>query len=134
MPMVDGEFEPCFKCKHKECLSTVIPCRGCWEYGEGYTKFEPMFPDESKLTEKLVFIEKLIRKARKSAIEAYEAERVVFEFLGGDGLRLDGIPSEAENANNLEEAISCYINYEEYSVHGLIKEIRKAYEKREECL
>ena len=39
----------------------------------------------------------------------------------------DQISSEAENADNLLQAISCYIDYGEYGVAGIMKEVRGAY-------
>lgn len=36
------------------------------------------------------------------------------------------IPSKAENAENLRDAISCYMQYGEYDVDSLIDEIKRA--------
>lgn len=44
----------------------------------------------------------------------------------------DEIPSAAENAENLEEAICCFIDYGEYSVSGIMREVRAAYKEAEE--
>lgn len=44
----------------------------------------------------------------------------------------DKIPSAAENAENLEEAICCFIDYGEYSVSGIMREVRAAYKEAEE--
>lgn len=44
----------------------------------------------------------------------------------------DEIPSAAENADNLEEAICCFIDYGEYSVSGIMREVRAAYKEAEE--
>ena len=38
----------------------------------------------------------------------------------------------AENAENLEEAICCFIDYGEYSVSGIMREVRAAYKEAEE--
>lgn len=43
----------------------------------------------------------------------------------------DEIPSAAENAENLEEAICCFIDYGEYSVSGIMREVRAAYKEAE---
>ena len=40
--------------------------------------------------------------------------------------------SAAENAENLEEAICCFIDYGEYSVSGIMREVRAAYKEAEE--
>ena len=36
-------------------------------------------------------------------------------------------PSDAENADCLNDAVSCYVQYGEYGVANLIKEIRAQY-------
>ena len=44
----------------------------------------------------------------------------------------DHVPSIAENADNLEQAITCYIAYGEYSVAGIMREVKEAYGKERE--
>ena len=39
----------------------------------------------------------------------------------------DDIPSDAENADNLSDAITCYIDYGEYDIQKIMDEIEKAY-------
>ena len=39
--------------------------------------------------------------------------------------------NDAENASNLKEAICCYLSYNEYTLDGILREIRSAYEEAE---
>ena len=88
-----------------------------------------MTPEEC--SDELVFnlFEKLLKKARRKQAEATEAIAVVFEALEDMCIDADQVSSEAENADNLQQAISCYIDYGEYSVAGIMKEVRGAYGK-----
>lgn len=67
-----------------------------------------------------------IKKARKYAKLSEEYETKVFNML--DEIRVDAeaYKTKAENASNLQQAISCYISYNEYSLNGLMKEIENA--------
>ena len=76
------------------------------------------------MTEQEKFI--LLRKGIETA-----KENLIFEALSDLGLDPTKHTTAAENASNLAEAISCYISYGEYSVDGLMQEIRKAYEEKE---
>ena len=40
-------------------------------------------------------------------------------------------PVGGGNAENLEEAICCFIDYGEYSVSGIMREVRAAYKEAE---
>lgn len=70
---------------------------------------------------------KLLERGRKAHIKADEITRELFNKLKEDmGLRssvLSDIPSNAENANNLEEAIQCYMQYGEYDPDSLWEEL-----------
>ena len=61
---------------------------------------------------------KLLERGRKAHIKAELITNELFDKLEQDmGLRtsiLTDIPSNAENADNLEEAIQCYMQYWEY--------------------
>lgn len=61
---------------------------------------------------------KFLERGRKAHIRAESITNELFDKLEQDmGLRtsiLSDIPSNAENADNLEEAIQCYIQYGEY--------------------
>ncbi len=72
-------------------------------------------------------IRSALTRARATAEKAQAAEQVVFKLLEDACIDPQAVPTSAENADNLEEAISCYLNYGEYSISGLMKEIRGAY-------
>lgn len=61
---------------------------------------------------------KFLERGRKARIKADLITQELFNKLDEDmGLRhsiLSDIPSNAENADNLEEAIQCYMQYGEY--------------------
>lgn len=61
---------------------------------------------------------KFLERGRKAHIKADLITQELFNKLDEDmGLRhaiLSDIPSNAENADNLEEAIQCYMQYGEY--------------------
>ncbi len=71
----------------------------------------------------------LLEKARKKAVEATAASALVFQALEDMCIDAEQIPTGAENANNLLEAVSCYIDYGEYSVAGIMREVKGAYGK-----
>lgn len=69
----------------------------------------------------------LIQRARNQYQKAQQLEDQVFEYL--DFIGIDE-PSDissvsAENVDNLEDAISCYLNYGEWSVDGIIEKIKE---------
>ena len=74
----------------------------------------------------LTELKKLLQKAKKAYDKAQEVESEVFLMLDVMGVNLDA-PTEAENADNLGEAITCYLQYGEYTVAGLLSEIREQY-------
>ena len=78
--------------------------------------------------EKFILLRKGIEIAKELQDKATEAEDLIFKALDDLGIDPAKYTTAAENASNLAEAISCYISYGEYSVDGLMKEIRKAYE------
>lgn len=78
--------------------------------------------------EKFILLRKGIETAKELQDKATEAEDLIFKALDDLGIDPAKYSTAAENASNLAEAISCYISYGEYSVDGLMKEIRKAYE------
>lgn len=71
-------------------------------------------------------IRKLIQKARKKSIELNDATQAVFDVLSDIDLN---VPTDAENADDLEQAISCYIQYGEFSIDELLDEIKQQCEK-----
>ena len=76
--------------------------------------------------EKFILLRKGIETAKELQDKATEAEDLIFKVLDDLGIDPAKYNTAAENASNLAEAISCYISYGEYSVDGLMKEIRKA--------
>ena len=87
-----------------------------------------MTADEAMKEQTLRIIENAIKKAKKKADEAQAAEMRVYKLLEDACIDLTGT-TEAENADNLEEAIACYLAYDEYSLAGLMAEIREQYGK-----
>ena len=81
--------------------------------------------------EKFILLRKGIETEKELQYNVTEAENLIFEALSDLGLDPTKHTTAAENASNLAEAISCYISYGEYSVDGLMQEIRKAYEEKE---
>lgn len=71
-------------------------------------------------------IRKLIQKARKKSIELNDATQAVFDVLSDIDLC---VPTDAENADDLEQAINCYIQYGEFSIDELLDEIKQQCEK-----
>lgn len=74
-------------------------------------------------------IRKLIQKARKKSIELNDATQEVFDALSDIDLY---VPTDAENADDLEQAINCYIQYGEYSIDELLDEIKQQCKKKED--
>lgn len=91
-------------------------------------KISEMTPEEAMDELILMDVKKLLQKAKKAYEKAQEAEMDVFRALDDMCLDLEA-PSEAENAENLNEAVACYLNYGEYSLSGLMKEIKEQYNK-----
>lgn len=73
--------------------------------------------------------ERILKRAKAAAEKAQAAERMVFKALEDMCIEPSEIPTSAENAENLEEAIACFLEYDEYSVAGIMKEVREAYGK-----
>ncbi len=88
---------------------------------------------EQECNDELTFysFEKLLRSAKAKYDRAQAAEAVVFQALEDMCIDAESVPTRAENAANLKEAISCFLCYNEYSVSGIMKEVRAAYGKQE---
>lgn len=71
----------------------------------------------------LVHTEKLIEDARKKQLELNSLQDAIFSNLKIMDINIDE-PTEAENADSLSEAITCYIHYGEYGLNNVIKEIK----------
>ena len=79
--------------------------------------------------EKAIFdtFEKALNDARRKALIAQSAEERVFMLLDMLCTDAENVPSSAENADNLKDAISCYLSYGEYSSEGILQEVQAAY-------
>ena len=72
-------------------------------------------------------VERLWKRAKDAATKAQAAEYAVFNALDDMCIDTEEVPTSAENADNLKEAISCFLQYDEYSLAGIMQEIRSAY-------
>lgn len=72
--------------------------------------------------------ENILRRAREKAVAAQAAESAVFKALEDMCIDPDSEPTDAENASTLAEAITCFLGYGEYSIAGIVREVRKAYD------
>lgn len=81
---------------------------------------------EAQRKDALAKVESLILRARKKEAEAKELTDKAFEVIQSLGFDPESIPSAAENAENLSDAICCFCSYNEYSIEGLMKEIEAA--------
>lgn len=84
------------------------------------------------LTEKEMnaFGQKLAR-AKTAYNTAHRALEAVFRQLENMCIDPSEVPTDAENACNLEEAINCYLQYGEYSRGGIMREVRDAFTSAE---
>ena len=71
----------------------------------------------------------LLQKARKACKNADEKLRDVYQMLDDMCIDLDA-KTDAENVDNLEQAVNCYVQYGEYTLKGLVDEIMEQYKKR----
>lgn len=80
--------------------------------------------DELTLAE----IKKLLKKARQAYQKAETLQNAAFQALEDTCIDI-GLPSAAENASTLNEAITCYLQYGEFGLKNLMREIRTQYTK-----
>lgn len=70
---------------------------------------------------------KLLERGRKAYVKADAITQELFDKLDSDmGLRsfvLEDIPSNAENANNISDAICAYLQYGEYDADSLWEDL-----------
>ena len=79
--------------------------------------------------ETLTFLAQIRRKltlASRAYAVAHQRLNDVYTLLDKLDIDLDCIPTSAENASNLNEAISCHLQYGEYSMEGIMTEIENA--------
>lgn len=92
-------------------------------------KISEMTADEALTEETLSTFKRRLERAKRKAEESAAATRAVFKALEDMCINPDEISTDAENADNLEEAISCFIDYGEYSISGIMREVRAAYKE-----
>ena len=68
-------------------------------------------------------IKKALQKARRKYIEAEIELNNLYDFLYDINADLE-VPPDAENADTLEEAINCFVQYGEYNIDGILKELK----------
>lgn len=85
--------------------------------------------DNTVTTSELNKLKSIICEARKQYKKAQQLENKIFDYLDsiGIGEPSDISPVTAENADNLADGISCYLNYGEWSPEGIIKTIEDNY-------
>lgn len=79
--------------------------------------------------QKLNLLRAGIQTAKELQDKASAALDLVYKALDDLGIDPADIKTEAENAADLNEAIACYVQYGEYTIDGLMKEIRAAYKR-----
>lgn len=84
------------------------------------------------IQDKCVFntIQNALKRARTAALKAQAAEQNVFELLQAADIDPLEVPTGAENADNLVEAISCHLSYGEHTIPKIMEEIYLAYSMR----
>ena len=70
-------------------------------------------------------LKRLLKRARDYRIKSEKAERELFGYIAAhtDNMDLSDIEFEAENSDNLEEAITCHIHYNESDSDSIIKKL-----------
>ncbi len=86
-------------------------------------------PEEALEKSVLFALDRKLQAARNAQKIADQRLRAVFEELENLCIDPSEHPTAAENATTLEEAISCYVQYGEYTRSGLFREIKAAYGK-----
>ena len=74
----------------------------------------------------MMALSNLLQKARKAQKKADEALWAVYQALEDMCIDLDA-PSKAENADCLNDAVSCYVQYGEYGCKNLLSEVKEQY-------
>lgn len=90
--------------------------------------------DLEKANDERVFrlFKNLLTRARDAAVKAQAAEAAVFRALDDMCIDPGEVPTDAENADNLGDAVTCFLSYGEYSVAGIMREVKRAYTERGE--
>jgi hypothetical protein len=78
-------------------------------------------PEEENNIKKII-IRKSLQRVRKKYIEAEKELNNLYDFLSNINVDLE-VATDAENADTLEEAINCFVQYGEYNIDGILKEL-----------
>lgn len=103
-------------------------CRMCQDKKEEQASTETVEEENLKECEKENDLLKSIRdnilKARRHANLSTKYQDESFDLLQIIGIEASQIKTNAENADDLEQAITCYISYGEYSIYKIMEEIK----------
>lgn len=78
-------------------------------------------PEEENNIKKII-IRKSLQRVRQKYIEAEKELNNLYDFLSDINVDLE-VATDAENADTLEEAIYCFVQYGEYNIDGILKEL-----------
>lgn len=79
------------------------------------------FKEDNYIREHL--IKKALQKARRKYIEAEIELNNLYDFLSDINADLE-VPTDAENADTLKEAINGFVQHGEYNIDGILKELK----------
>ena len=86
-------------------------------------------PEEENNIKKIL-IRKSLQRVRQKYIEAEKELNNLYDFLSDINVDLE-VATDAENADTLEEAINCFVQYGEYNIDGILKELGLWVKERE---
>ncbi len=86
-------------------------------------------PEEENNIKKII-IRKSLQRVRQKYIEAEKELNNLYDFLSDINVDLE-VATDAENADTLEEAINCFVQYGEYNIDGILKELGLWVKERE---
>ena len=78
-------------------------------------------PEEENNIKKII-IRKSLQRVRQKYIEAEKELNNLYDFLSDINVDLE-VATDAENADTLEESINCFVQYGEYNIDGILKEL-----------
>lgn len=78
------------------------------------------FKEDNYIREHL--IKKALQKARLKYIEAEIELNNLYDFLSDIDADLE-VQTDAENVDTLKEAINCFVQYGEYNIDGILKDL-----------
>lgn len=70
---------------------------------------------------------KLIKRTKRYYDKAQKSEQELFDFLEDSYpyIDLEDIPSQAENADSIKDAVTCYCQYGEYTPEKIYEELKQ---------